>query len=255
MLKVEKEGRLCRIILNRPEKRNALNGELVDDLQYHFDDAFADDDIKLIILSGEGSAFCAGADIAMLESLQYASYEDNIIDSGKLARLLLAIRNGPKVVLAAIHGHAIAGGCGLAGVCDISIASNNARFGYTETRMGFVPAIVTRLLLDKVGETRARKLLLSGNLISAKEAEGIGLISEAVPAGEFEKHIEIWTDILLNKVSGDAVTHTKNLMNKVSDMSLANATSEAVQVNASARATPDCQRGIKAFLNKQEISW
>ncbi|MEX0778314.1 MAG: enoyl-CoA hydratase-related protein [Balneolales bacterium] len=255
MLEIEKEGRVCRIILNRPEKRNALNGDLVDDLQLQFDNAFADDDIKLIILSGKGEAFCAGADLSMLQRLQKASYEENLADSGKLGRLFLTIHNGPKIVLGAIHGYAIAGGCGLAGVCDISIASHNAKFGYTEVRIGFVPAIVTRLLLDKVGETRAKKLLLSGNLISAKEAQDIGLITEAVAPEDFDKHIETWTDTLLTKVSGEAVSQTKYLINKLPDMSLNKAISDSVIVNASARSSTDCQRGIEAFLKKEKISW
>lgn len=255
MLIAEKEGRICRLILDRPEKRNALNGELVDELQLHFDRAFNDDGIKLIILSGNGESFCAGADLAMLESLRNASYEENVADSGKLARLFLTIRNGGKIVLAAVHGHAIAGGCGLAGVCDISIASEKAKFGYTETRIGFVPAIVARFLLDKVGETRTKKLLFSGNLISAKVAEQMGLITEAVSHEDFNRHIETWTDTLLNKVSGVAVAQTKNLINKVSDMTLINAISEAVQVNAAARSTDECQRGIAAFLKKEKISW
>ncbi|MEX2404572.1 MAG: enoyl-CoA hydratase/isomerase family protein [Balneolales bacterium] len=255
MLKVERNGRVYRIILNRPEKRNALNGDMVDELQFHFDRAFNDENIKLIVLSGNGSAFCAGADLAMLKSLQHASYEDNLSDSGKLGRLFLTIRNGPKIVLAAVHGHAIAGGCGLAGACDISIASQNAKLGYTEVRIGFVPAIVTRLLLDKVGETRAKKLLLSGNLISAKEAEEMGLITEAVPAEDFNKHVETWIETLLFKVSGDAVAKTKYLINKLPDMSMTKAISEAIQVNASARSSIDCQKGIIAFLNKDKIIW
>ncbi|MEX0929488.1 MAG: enoyl-CoA hydratase-related protein [Balneolales bacterium] len=255
MLKVERTGRVCRLVLNRPEKRNALSGDLVDELQLRFDEAFDDDGVKVIVLAAEGGVFCAGADLATLDRLQSATYEENVADSGKLARLFLTIRNGGKAVLAAIHGHAIAGGCGLAGVCDISVAVKSAQFGYTESRIGFVPAIVTKFLLEKVGETQTKKLLLTGRLITAAEAERIGLITEAVADEEFDQTIEKWVHTLVSKVSGESVAQTKTLINKVADLSVSKAVSEAVQVNALSRSTSDCRKGVRAFLNKENIDW
>lgn len=243
------------ISLNRPEKRNALNPEMVAGLKKAFRAFFEDDAVKLIKLRGEGEAFCAGADLAVIRQLKEASYEENLADSKELAELFSIIHHGTKPVVAAVHGHAIAGGCGLTTICDIVIASDLAKLGYTETRIGFVPAIVAQFLLRKVGETHARYLLFSGSLISAEEAARIGLINESVPAEAFNERVDEIIKTLLHKTSGEALGRTKTLLNNVAELSFNDALDYAAEVNADARGTKDCQRGIQAFLDKEKLSW
>ncbi|MCH8567982.1 MAG: enoyl-CoA hydratase/isomerase family protein [Balneolales bacterium] len=255
MILTEKENGLGTISLNRPEKRNALNPELVTQLKNAFNVFFSDPEVKVIKLKGEGDAFCAGADLGVIKKLKTATYEENLADSRHLAELFEIIYHGSKPVVAAVHGHAIAGGCGLASICDFVVAAEPAKFGYTETRIGFVPAIVARFLVKKVGETHARNLLLRGHLITAGEAARIGLVTETVPAEEFEEKVNSITSDLIIKCSGQALAATKQLINKAGDLTFSEAIDAAVEVNAKARGTEDCQRGISAFLNKEKISW
>ncbi|AXJ01761.1 methylglutaconyl-CoA hydratase [Cyclonatronum proteinivorum] len=249
-----REG-LGTISLNRPDKRNALNYDLVSGLKAAFADFFQNDKVKVIKLRGEGDVFCAGADLAVLQQLQEASYEDNLHDSRHLAELFRIIHEGEKPVVGAIHGHAIAGGCGLASVCDITVAAENAKFGYTETRIGFVPAIVAQFLVRKVGETHARNLLLSGKLINAREAAAIGLISEVVSLDQYQSRVHEVIYNLIHKCSGQAMAQTKKLINRVSEISFDQALEEAVKLNAEARGTKDCQHGIQSFLEKKPAVW
>lgn len=255
MIQTETGNRIGTIWLNRPEKRNALHPQLVEELKTALDDFTHDANVKVILLRGRGDAFCAGADLSVIQNMQKASYAENLEDSRKLAELFQKIYECPKVVVAAVHGHAIAGGCGLASVCDISIASEKALFGYTETRIGFVPAIVGRFLIRKTGLTHAKKLLLTGSLIPADEACRIGLISETVPHNGFEEVIDKITDTLINKTSAEALTATKELLNTVDDMTFAQALEHAIKTNAEARSTDDCKKGIAAFLNKERPEW
>ncbi|MCC5932811.1 MAG: enoyl-CoA hydratase/isomerase family protein [Candidatus Cyclonatronum sp.] len=246
---------LGTISLNRPEKRNALNFEMVGALKAAFTDFFANDSVKVIKLRGEGDVFCAGADLEMLKNLQDATYEENLKDSRHLAELFRIIHEGPKPVVAAVHGHAIAGGCGLASVCDITIAAENAKFGYTETRIGFVPAIVAQFLVRKVGETHARNLLLTGSLIDARQAARIGLISEAVTLENYQQTVHHLIYGLIHKCSGEAMALTKKLIGRVNEISFNEALEEAVVLNAKARGSDDCQYGIKSFLDKKPAIW
>lgn len=246
---------LGTISLNRPEKRNALNFELVGALKAAFTDFLGNDKVKVIKLRGEGEVFCAGADLAVLQQMQEATYEENLADSRHLAELFRIIHEGEKPVVGAIHGHAIAGGCGLASVCDITIAAENAKFGYTETRIGFVPAIVAQFLLRKVGDTHARNLLLTGSLIDATQAARIGLISEVVSLERFQARVHEVTEGLIHKCSGEALAATKKLINRVSEIPFAQALDEAATLNAKARGSNDCQHGIRSFLEKKPVVW
>lgn len=251
----EVRNRVGVITLNRPEKRNALNPEVVTGLKQAFSAFFENNEVKVIKLRGEGEAFCAGADLAVIQQLKEASYEENLADSQELAELFSIIHHGSKPVIAAVHGHAIAGGCGLATICDMVVASDAAKLGYTETRIGFVPAIVAQFLLRKVGETHARRLLFTGSLISASEAARIGLVSESVPVDDFNERVDALVETLLHKTSGEALQRTKTLLNEVAELNFEEALNHAAQTNAAARGTQDCQRGIQAFLDKQKISW
>ncbi len=247
--------RVATITLNRPEKRNALNAQVVTELKQAFSEAATDDEAKVIILAASGEAFCAGADLAYLQELQKNTYEENLADSNHLKELFLQIYTHPKVVIAKIQGHAIAGGCGLATVCDFSFTVPEAMFGYTEVRIGFIPAIVKVFLLRKIGEGKSKALLLSGELINAEKAESLGLINEVVACEALDDKVSSFAQMLVKKNSGQSMTFTKQMIAQVQEMGLEEGLDHAAGQNAKARASADCQKGISAFLNKEKPSW
>jgi methylglutaconyl-CoA hydratase len=249
------KDRIGVITLNRPEKRNALSPELVADLREAFTDAEKDDAVKVIILKANGEAFCAGADLAYLQQLQKFSYEQNLQDSNNLKELFLKIYTHPKIVIAQVQGHALAGGCGLATVCDFTYAVPEAKFGYTEVKIGFIPAIVTVFLLRKIGEAKSKDLLLSGDLITAEQAVQIGLINKVVPADKLESEVLSLVKKLVDGNSAQSMKLTKQMIAKVQSESIGDALNYAAEMNAHARGTDDCKRGIEAFLNKEKIIW
>src|SRR6478609_2823790 len=185
-IQYETKNRIAYITLNRPEKRNALNYDVVTELKNAFDRAESDDECKVVILRANGNVFCAGADLEYLQQLQANTYQENLEDSTHLMQLFYQIYTLKKVVIAQIHGHAIAGGCGLVTVCDFAFAVPEAKLGYTEVKIGFIPAIVKVFLLRKIGEAKAKELLLTGDLISAQEARDFGLINYIVSPEELE---------------------------------------------------------------------
>ncbi len=247
--------RVAYLTLNRPDKRNALNGKLVGGLQAAFERAAADKHVKVIVLKANGAVFCAGADLEYLQQLQNNSYEENLTDSRQLATLFETIHALPKVVVAQVQGHAIAGGCGLATVCDFSFAVPEARFGYTEVKIGFVPAIVSYFLCRKIGEGRARELLLAGNLISAAQAQQYGLVNFIATADGIEGQVQDFAQMLCRQNSAQAMAQTKKIVSQITAKPLAEAMDYAAQANAQARATADCKQGIAAFLDKKELHW
>ncbi len=249
------KDRICTITLNRPEKRNALNEQVVSELKLAFQQAAEDKDAKVIVLAAKGEAFCAGADLAYLQQLQQNTFEENLADSNHLKELFQTIYTHPKVVIAKIQGHAIAGGCGLATVCDFSFSVEEAQFGYTEVRIGFIPAIVKVFLLRKIGEGKAKELLLSGDLISADEAKAFGLINHVVKEGELDETVSEFARKLVKKNSGQSMQFTKQMIAHVQELKLEDGLNYAAEQNAKARASEDCQKGIAAFLNKEKPSW
>jgi methylglutaconyl-CoA hydratase len=255
LIQYEKQARVATITLNRPDKRNALNAGLVTALQDGLQQAANDEDVRVVVLTGAGKVFSAGADLAALEALQTATPMENAADSEHLARLFEQIYLHPKPVIARINGHAIAGGSGLAAVCDFSIAADHAKMGFTETPIGFVPAIVMVFVLRKLGEAAARDLLLRGALVTAQEAADMGLITRAVPAGELDDTVAALAEEIATQTSASAVALTKKMMAQVPGMGLQEALSYATQMNAFARGTADCQAGIAAFLGKTDPPW
>ncbi|WP_448519200.1 enoyl-CoA hydratase/isomerase family protein [Rhodoflexus sp.] len=249
------EGRIAYITLNRPEKRNAFSRQLVSELKEAFASAAADDTVKVVVLRATGKVFCAGADLDYLQRLQGLSYEENLEDSTYLKDLYLQIYRLPKVVIAQVQGHAIAGGCGLVTVCDWVVSVPNAKFGYTEVKIGFIPAIVMVFLLRKIGEGRAKELLLSGDLISAEKAMQFGFVNEIVAPENLQQRVEELALHLCTSNSAEAMTATKQMIADVPAMTLEDALAYAAAQNATARATPDCKRGIASFLNKEPLSW
>lgn len=249
------ENRIGYITLNRPEKRNALNYEVISELKEAFDLAESDDDCKVIVLKANGHVFCAGADLEYMQSLQENTFDDNLNDSTHLAHLFYQIYTLRKVVIAQVQGPAIAGGCGLATVCDIIFACPAATFGYTEVKIGFIPAIVSVFLLRKIGETHTKQLLLSGDLLSAEAAQAMGLLTYVVPTAELDEQVYAFAQKICHQNSLQSMELTKDLIAHIQDMDLQRGLSYAAERNAYARETLDCRRGIASFLNKEKISW
>lgn len=249
------DGPVATLTLNRPDKRNALNDELVTALRRALADIAGDAFVRAIVLTGAGSVFSAGADLAALQNLQTASPLENKDDSAHLAGLFEAIYQHPKPIIAKVNGHAIAGGCGLAAVCDFSLAVEPAKLGFTEVRIGFVPAIVSVFIIRKLGEATARDLLLRGRLIDAPTAARMGLITRAVPPDDLDDAVANLAHELATETSGSAVRLTKKLLADLPGMGLQEALDHAVMMNAFARGTDDCQAGISAFLNNEDPPW
>lgn len=255
MLQSSRTGPVLTLTLDRPEVRNALNADLVGALTDALAAAGRDDAVRVVVLTGAGRAFSAGADLAALQALGSASAEANLVDSEHLARLFEAIYTLPKPVVAKVQGHAIAGGCGLAAVCDLSLVAEDAKLGFTETRIGFVPAIVSVFVVRKLGEAAARDLLLRGRLIDAAEAARVGLVTRAVPAGDLDAATDALCRELATETSGTAVALTKRLLADVPSLGVAEGLGYAARLNALARATDDCRAGVAAFLDKSDPPW
>ena len=254
-LTYEVRERVAYITLDRPEKRNALNYEVVAELKQVFEIAEMDDDCKVVVLRANGRAFSAGADLESIQAMQDYDYDDNLADSTHLMQLFLQIYTLKKVVIAQVQGHAIAGGCGLASLCDFAFAVPDAKFGYTEVKIGFLPAIVSVFLLRKVGEGRTKQLLLTGDLVSADEAQRLGLINYVVPANELGARVEAFALKLCAENSANSLEVTKDLIARVQELPLEAALRYAAQQNATARSSEDCRRGVAAFLSKEPLVW
>lgn len=247
--------RVATIALNRPEKRNALNGPMVAELREAFRQAAADEAVKAVILKGNGEAFCAGADLEYLQQLQQNTYAENLTDSRELMQLFREIYDLDKIVIGQVEGHAVAGGCGLVTLCDLSYAVPEALLGYTEVKIGFIPALVAVFLVRKIGEGRSRELLLTGKLVTAEKAATDGLITAVVPAAEIASKVAKVAASLCNEASANSLKVTKKLIGTVLDLSLAEGLTHAAVLNAETRGHDDCKRGIAAFLNKEKLNW
>jgi methylglutaconyl-CoA hydratase len=255
LLDTTTEAQVRTLRLDRPEKRNALNAALVTDLKAAMADAADADDVRVVILTGNGPSFSAGADLASLKELRSASPRENEQDSRHLAELFRQIYLHPKPIIAQVNGHAIGGGCGLAAVCDFSFVSEDAKLGFSEVRIGFVPAIVMVFVRRKLGEAAARDLLLRGRLVTAAQASEVGLVSRTVADRRLDDEVQDLAHELATETSGSAVAMTKRMMAKLPGMGLEEGLDYAVQMNAFARSTEDCQAGIDAFLNDEDPPW
>lgn len=245
----EVEGPVARITLNRPEKKNALNTELVADLKKSLAQANNDEAIRAVVINGAGPDFCSGADLSALELISKASVVENTDDARSLMELFLLIRNVSIPVIAAVRGRALAGGCGLASACDIVLASSSARFGYPEVKIGFVPAMVMAILRRSIPEKRAFELLTRGAEIGADEARALGLVNQVFADEGFADEVEAYV-LGFAKMSKSAVALTKSLLYQTDGMAFGEALETGVDVNVMARMTEDCQKGIARFLKK-----
>lgn len=243
------EDRVARVTLNRPEKRNALDPLTITELQSAVEHAGEDETVKIITVAGAGKDFCSGLDLALLQKISEASIIENQEDAIRLATLFLTMRRVGKPVVALVQGRALAGGCGLATASDLVLASESARFGYAEVKIGFVPAIVTVILRRSVGEKKAAELILSGRVIDAAEAERLGLVNRVFGDDVFEEQAsEVVADLAKN--SGQAMRLTKQLLYQIDGLAFEAAIRHAVNLNTISRQTDDFKQGLAGFLKK-----
>jgi methylglutaconyl-CoA hydratase len=241
---------VARVTMNRPQKRNALNDDLIDGLKSALRRAHDDHEIRMVILSGAGTDFCAGADLSALQKIANASVAENLDDARSLMELFTVLRELRIPVIAAVRGRALAGGCGLALGCDLVIAETEARFGFPEVKIGFVPAMVMTILRRNVSEKKAFELISLGGEISATEAASFGLINRAVVAAEFDDEVTRLAGRLA-KLSPSAIALSKQLLYKIDSLSFVDALESGVDVNVTARMSDDCKKGIADFLNRE----
>lgn len=248
-LDVRTEEEVTWLTLNRPDKRNALDSGLVQALTSAFVELSDNDSVRVVILTGAGKDFCAGADLAELREVATMGPEASLDDASRLGRLFVVMRECPKPIFAAVRGRALAGGCGLATAADLVLAADGAQFGYPEVHLGFVPAMVMALLRRKVGESRAFALAAGGQRISAAEAQEMGLVHRTWPEPEFEPGVAAlareWASL-----PQSAVSLTKRLLYGIDGASFNEAIQRGAEVNVLARSTEACRAGVRAFLER-----
>jgi methylglutaconyl-CoA hydratase len=243
------QGGVARITLNRPEKRNALNPELIASLKDSLARSARDENVRVVLLSGAGQDFCSGADLAGLDRTAESGVLDHIETARHLADTILAMRQHPRPIVAAVRGRALAGGCGVATACDLILASESAQFGYPEVKIGFVPAMVMAILRRSVSEKRAFELITTGEIITAPQAHAVGMINRVYPDAEFDARVEDYVAALASK-SASAVSLSKHLLYHMDGMTFEAALEAGVHGNVLARMTEDARRGIERFVKK-----
>ncbi len=248
----EAEG-VRRITLNRPERRNAMTPEMQGELIAAMEEA-AVGDCRVVVFAGAGEAFCAGLDLSALQGMNDKSTAEHTTDATRVARLFRTLYELPKPTIAMVQGHAIAGGTGLATMCDFTLAAPGAKFGYTETRIGFVPAVVSAFLTLQIGEKQARDLLLTARLFSVEEAMRLGLVNEVVELEKLETRAMELAGALKGN-SPEALAATKRLLAAQNRAWLDEALAHALAANAEARGTHDFREGVAAFLEKRKPVW
>jgi methylglutaconyl-CoA hydratase len=251
---IQIEAPAAVLTLNDPEVRNALSAQLIAELGDALDRMEGEPQVGAVILTGQGNAFSAGADLSALQKMTEFSVEQSRQDSLRLRDLYQRLYLYPKPTIAAVNGHAIAGGCGLMSVCDLSIAATGAKLSYSEVKVGFIPAVVMVFLIRQVGEKIARELLLTGRIIDAEQALAYGLINEVVPPESLlDRARQLAREIAAN--SPQAVRLTKELLSRQPGVELFEALSNALNMNALVRTTDDFREGVSAFLEKRKPEW
>jgi methylglutaconyl-CoA hydratase len=251
---VNDEDKVRTITLNRPHRRNAMTMEMQDELIATLDDASESKDCRVVILTGASDDFCAGLDLTELQESSSKGLEDYRVDAERTANLFRALYELKKPTIAKVQGAAVAGGAGLATICDFTIASRSAKFGYPEVKVGFVPALVSAFLVLQIGQKKARNLLLTGRIVGADEALQLGIISEVVEAGNLHATVNALA-MKLVEASPEALRATKALLEKQQRIWLNAALLQSAAANAAARQTRDCLEGVRAFLERRRPLW
>jgi methylglutaconyl-CoA hydratase len=249
LLETRETETVAVLTLNRPEKRNALDPATVRALTEALEGIERDGQVRVILLEGAGRDFCAGADLAHLETMVDASEEEHLADAGLLGELFVRMRRFARPIVAAVHGNALAGGAGLATACDIVLASDDAWFGYPEVNIGFVPAIVMTMLVRNVGEKTAFELVATGKRIDAGEAHRIGLVNAVFSRHTFAADVRAFA-VELAGMSPSALSYSKRLLYELGDLGFEEGIERGTRVNAEARMTEDCRRGVREFLER-----
>jgi methylglutaconyl-CoA hydratase len=252
-LTLEIAGELATLTLNRPEKRNAISTQMIEDLLGALGEAERSS-ARVVILTGAGKAFCSGMDLDTLSAIARQSPEQNLADSQRMAKMFRALWSFPKPLIAAVNGAAIAGGCGIATLCDFTLAVPEAKLGYSEVRIGFIPALVSVFLIRQIGEKRARDLLLTGRIVDADEARELGLVTCVVPA---EKLMAAARELAASLIAASptSLARTKKLLCDSAAAAVDADLQRAIRENARIRATPDFQEGLASFLEKRKPVW
>ncbi len=253
-LLVSRDGPVLRVVLNRPEVRNAFNDELIGDLRRVADEAAADDGVRVVVLSGSGAAFCAGGDLAWMARAVQLDRDANEEEAGRMAAMFEALDRLPAALVGRVHGHALGGGAGLAAVCDVVVAASDAVFGFTEVRLGLVPSVIAPYALAKIGRAAARHLFLTGTRFGAARAREIGLVHEVVPAERLDEAVEaVVRD--LRSAGPQAVATAKQLIRDVWPLGTRDAARLTTQIIADRRVSSEGQEGLRAFLAKRRPRW
>ncbi len=248
------QGPVARVTLNRPDLRNAFNDQMLDDLLEVFASLGNDAGVRVVVLTGEGSAFCAGADLNWMKRVIGYSYEENHQDSLRLARMLREVYTCPKPVIARVNGHAIGGGTGVVAVCDLVVAVENAVFAFSETKLGLTPAAISPYLLKRMGERNLREYFLTGERFSASRAVELGLVNAAVPAEDLDATVDAKVKLILTG-GPEALGVTKDLIRGISERSLDDNGPYTAEVISRLRMSDEGQEGMNAFLEKRRPRW
>ena len=252
--RVEIQGPVARVWLTRPEAHNAFGAELITELTAAFRDLAARPGVRAVVLAGEGSSFSAGADVNWMQRSLNCTVEENLADARRLEGLFAAIAECPRPVIARVHGAALGGGSGLVAASDFAVAAEGAKFGFTEVRLGIVPAVISPFVLAKIGPGLARPLFLTGERFDAARALRIGLVQEVVKAGELDAAVQRTVDSLL-AAGPEAVARAKRILATVPYLSREEAREFTARLIAETRVTPEAQEGLRAFLEKRGPSW
>lgn len=252
-LLLDVSGQIASITLNRPDKRNAMSAAMIAELQTALDE-IEKSHARVVILTGAGKAFCSGMDLEMLAMIAQQSPAENQEDSRRMAKMLRRIWSFPRPMIAAVNGAALAGGCGIATLCDFTLAAPEAKFGYTEVKIGFLPALVSVFLTRQIGEKKARDLLLTGRVLEALEAKELGLVNEIVPAENLLHRSKELAELLI-AASPASLSRAKRLMTSSAAPAVDHDLERAILENARIRCTPDFKEGLASFLEKRKPVW
>lgn len=254
LLERSEGGKIVTVRLNRPDVRNAFNAELIATLTAIFEELAQDPAVRAVVLSGEGKVFCGGADIAWMRASLDLTFDQNVRDAAAMSDMFRTIDRCPKPVIGRVHGAALGGGAGLTAVCDVVIASADAVFGFTEAKLGIIPAVISPFVLSKIGESHARALFLTGERFDAKRAHHIGLVHEVVVADTLDVCIERVVKEILS-AGPSAVATAKGLIARVAAASYEDSREMTANAIAHQRASAEGQEGLRAFLERRPASW
>jgi methylglutaconyl-CoA hydratase len=249
-LQIRRENAVEYLVLNRPEVRNAFNEELIAELTAWATEAGEDAQLRAVVISGAGPAFCAGGDLTWMSKMATYSHEETVRDATGAARMFAAIDTLPMPVIARVHGAAMGGGAGLAAVADIAVSDTGAMFGFTEVKLGLLPALIAPYVLAKIGQSAARELFLTGRRFTAERALQIGLVHAVVASGDIDATIQQYLDDVLGS-GREAIAAAKKLIRQIANKPPGEIAQLTVEALAQQRATAEAQQRMKAFLSKK----